>query len=172
MFSCFIENRKLQYTIYDGDGESGSFESAKEVLNEKSGDEYPITKENCIGHKTLWSKTFSRKIYSWISSPDRCNCWPNPNIMLFIITKKWHNQLSYMDNLLPHEYCLVSSNSWCKCQFDDTLSTTSYSTNQSSHENKKALSPLRLMKCLLSIFRKELTTTFYRLAADDLTTAY
>ena len=74
MFSCFTENRKLQYTIYDGDGNSGSFKSAKEVLNEKSGDEYPITKENCIGHKTLWSKTFSRKSYSWFSSPDRCNC--------------------------------------------------------------------------------------------------
>ena len=76
-----------------------------------------------------------------------------------------------MDNLLPHDYCPVSSNSWCKCQFDDTLSTTSYSTNQSLHENKKALSPLRLMKWLLSIFRKELKTTFYRLTADNLMTA-
>ena len=45
----------------DGDGSSSSFEFVKQVLNEKFGGEYPITKENCIDHKHRGAKCSAKE---------------------------------------------------------------------------------------------------------------
>ena len=50
IFTRSVEKHNLRYTVYVGDGDSGSFGAVKEALADKFGDEYPITKEDCIGH--------------------------------------------------------------------------------------------------------------------------
>ena len=50
IFTLSVEKHNLRYTVYVGDGVSGSFGAIKEALADKFGDEYPITKEDCIGH--------------------------------------------------------------------------------------------------------------------------
>ena len=43
-------DRKLIYNVYTGDGDSGSFGIVKKACNEKYGDSYSVTKEECSGH--------------------------------------------------------------------------------------------------------------------------
>jgi len=50
MFLRSLDNYKLRYTTFIGDGDSSSFGEVKEALYEKYGDEYPIVKEDCVGH--------------------------------------------------------------------------------------------------------------------------
>ena len=50
MFLRSLDNYKLRYTTFIGDGDSSSFREVKEVLYEKYGDEYPIVKEDYVGH--------------------------------------------------------------------------------------------------------------------------
>ena len=50
MFCRSIEKHNLRYTVYIGDGGTNSFAEVREKMKEKSGDDYSVTKEDCIGH--------------------------------------------------------------------------------------------------------------------------
>ena len=50
MFLRSIEKYKLWYAVYVGDGDSSSFGEVKESLQDKYGDNCPMTKEDCQGH--------------------------------------------------------------------------------------------------------------------------
>ena len=50
MFCRSLDKHKLRYTTFVGDGDTSAFAHVKNHLNEKYGDEYPIVKEDCIGH--------------------------------------------------------------------------------------------------------------------------
>ena len=131
MFSRTIEKHKLRHTIYDGDDDSSSFGSVKEVLNEKFGDEYPIEKEDCIGHKHSGEKLSNEKgvdssgrltdlIFDWIQTyygyPIRNNKGKTEAIQKAIRTFFYHTFVRSPNKNLTdqHAYCLVNSNSWCK----------------------------------------------------------
>lgn len=49
MFLQSVQKHKLRYTTYVGYGDS-AFASVKKALIEKFGDQYPVEKEDCIGH--------------------------------------------------------------------------------------------------------------------------
>ena len=50
MFLNSVEQRKLMYTEYVGDGDINSFGTVVKALEEKFGDEYSCVKEDCVGH--------------------------------------------------------------------------------------------------------------------------
>ena len=50
IFQRSIDTRKLIYSTYVGDGDSGSFSVVKNACLEKYGELYMITKEECVGH--------------------------------------------------------------------------------------------------------------------------
>ena len=50
---CFVDwskNITCEYTVYIGDGETSSFGAVKEALCNKFHNDYPVKKEDCIGH--------------------------------------------------------------------------------------------------------------------------
>ena len=60
--------------MYIGDGDTSSFGEVKEALNKKYGGDYPIEKEDCIGHiqkrmgsalKIYKNKSRGRKLSEW-----------------------------------------------------------------------------------------------------------
>ena len=50
MFTRSIEKHKLFYYVFVGDGDSSTFGAVVEAVKEKYGNEYIVTKEDCIGH--------------------------------------------------------------------------------------------------------------------------
>ena len=50
MFLRSIEKYNLRYVIYVADGDSRASGSVKKVVEEKFSDQYPLHKEDCIGH--------------------------------------------------------------------------------------------------------------------------
>ena len=50
MFLNSVEQCKLMYTEYVGDGDTNSFCTVVKALEEKFGDEYTCVKEDCAGH--------------------------------------------------------------------------------------------------------------------------
>ena len=50
IFLHSVEIRKLRYTTFVGDGDSSSFGAVVNAVNSKYGDQYPVEKEDCIGH--------------------------------------------------------------------------------------------------------------------------
>ena len=50
IFLRSIEKRKLIYSTYVGDGDSGRYACLKEACQQKYGELYPICKEECAGH--------------------------------------------------------------------------------------------------------------------------
>ena len=50
IFLRSVETRKLRYTTFVGDGDSSSFGAVVDAVNSKYGDQYPVEKEDCIGH--------------------------------------------------------------------------------------------------------------------------
>ena len=50
MFCRSIKKHNLCYTVYIGDGDPNSFAEVREKRKEKFGDDYSVTKEDCIGH--------------------------------------------------------------------------------------------------------------------------
>ena len=49
IFTCSIEKHNLCYTTYGGDGDSSSYAAVKKATEDKYGD-YPLVKEDCVGH--------------------------------------------------------------------------------------------------------------------------
>ena len=45
-----MEKHNLKYSEYIGDGDTNSFGAVSQALQIKFGDDYPIIKEDCIGH--------------------------------------------------------------------------------------------------------------------------
>ena len=50
MFCRLVEKHNLPYTVYIGDVDSSSFEEVKGALYNKFRNDYPVKKEDCIGH--------------------------------------------------------------------------------------------------------------------------
>ena len=50
IFCRSIERRKLKYITYVGDGDSDSFGKVRDALEQKYGERYIVSKEDCIGH--------------------------------------------------------------------------------------------------------------------------
>ena len=50
MFLRSVEKHNLHYTEYIGDGDTNSFAAVVRAVAEKFGDQYRVTKEDCIGH--------------------------------------------------------------------------------------------------------------------------
>ena len=50
IFLRSVETRKLRYTTFVGDGDSSSFGAVANAVTSKYGDQYPVEKEDCIGH--------------------------------------------------------------------------------------------------------------------------
>ena len=50
MFCRSVEKHNLHHTVYIGDGDTNSFTEVREKLKQKFGDDYSVTKEDCIGH--------------------------------------------------------------------------------------------------------------------------
>ena len=49
-FSRSIATRKLKYTTFVGNGDSGCFGRVKSALEKEFGDKYKIKKKECVGH--------------------------------------------------------------------------------------------------------------------------
>lgn len=50
IFERSISERHLKYTTFVGDGDSSSYGRVKEAMFQKYGDQYVVTKEECVGH--------------------------------------------------------------------------------------------------------------------------
>ena len=50
MFLRSVDKHNLKYTEYVSDGDTNSFGAVVQALSEKFGDQYKVTKEDCIGH--------------------------------------------------------------------------------------------------------------------------
>ena len=61
MFLNPIDKHNLKYTMYVGDVDLTSFGCVSEVPEKKYGSDYPIKKEDCIGHVQKRMRTAPRK---------------------------------------------------------------------------------------------------------------
>jgi hypothetical protein len=50
LFGRSISKRNLKYTTFVGDGDSSSYGRVRDAMFQKYGDEYIVTKEECVGH--------------------------------------------------------------------------------------------------------------------------
>ena len=182
MFVNSVTRRKLKYVEYVEDGDTNSFGAVAEALLEKFGDQYPIIKEDCIGHiqkrmgaalrnyksecrgsKLADGKTvggagmLTDKVVDLIQTYYGCAIRNNQgieNIAQAIRAIYYHMICCPSDESLEeqHLYCPNGPESWCKYKKDKINITDTYSRT----------------KCLPIVFRKELKPIFIRLSSTQL----
>ena len=181
MFTRSVEKRNLIYSVYVGDGDTNSFGAVSAALQEKFGDEYPITKEDCIGHierrmgaalrnyknkggtlpdgkggggtGRLTAKVIDQ-IQTYYGYAIRNNKGDTGAIIKAIWAIYYHliQGPTYEPIEKQHSYCPDGKESWCRYQKDISNGTNLY-------ERKK---------CLPFVFRGELKPIFDRLSSAEL----
>ena len=183
MFLRSIEKHQLQYTIYVGDGDSSSFGAVKDALHDKYGDEYPLIKEDCIGHIQKSMGTALRKyknnccgsklsdgktvggtgrltdavidhIQTYYGCAIRNNKSKKEEIVQAIWAIYYHMVAGPLDETLDEQHRYCPNTSDTWCKYHkDVLDGTNY---------------YQKGKCLPHVFRDELKSIFEKLSSNDL----
>ena len=159
LFCRSVERRKLKYVTYVGDGDSDSFRKVKDAVEQKYGERYIVSKEDCVGHvqkrmgtalrRFKKEKSGSRlsdgksvggkgrltdaiidKIQGYYGKAIRSNIG-NLDGMCKAIWAIYHHVIKDPNRSLvrQHEYCPSGKESWCKFNKDKVNSTMTYSEN-------------------------------------------
>ena len=182
MFGRSVENLKLKYTTFVGDGDSSCFGRVKEAMAAKFGNKYPVVKEECVGHMQKRMGTALRKykkdmkrrkladgkgvqgrgrltdkridrIQNYYGNAIRDNCGNLQGMKNSIRAIQYH-MIKNEDMSLEeqHRYCPKGKDTWCKLWADKENNTITYNNS----------------KRLPGVFMKELDPIFERLSDNSL----
>ena len=156
MFKRSLEKHRLVYTKFVGDGDSSCYGSVNKAMNEIYGTDYPVSKEECVGHvqkrmgsaltefkKSMKGKKLSdgkgvggagrltddvvKKIQNYYGFAIRQNKGNMMGMLTAIKAIKHHVIQEPCKSLaIQHRYCPSGKSSWCKYQKDAAIGTESY----------------------------------------------
>ena len=157
IFCRSIERRKLKYITYVGDGDSNSFGNVRDALEQKYGERYIVSKEDCIGHiqKRMgaalrrFKKEKSGSRLSDGKSVGGKDCLTDAMIdkIQGYYGKAIRSHIASLDGMYEaswaiyhqvvmdsnkslekqHEYCPIGKESWCTFNKDKICGTMTYS---------------------------------------------
>ena len=184
IFERSVPTRNLKYTTFVGDGDSSCYGKVKEAMEEKYGDQYCVTKEECVGHvqkrlgtalrkykkdmkgrKLSDGKTVGGKgrltdkvidrMQNYYGKAIRENKGNLQGMQNSIKAIQCHMIRNNKQTLKKqHQHCPKTADTWCKFWLDQRNGTSLY-----KEDNR-----------LPEVFEKELDPIFKRLSNNELLT--